>query len=62
VPLKPGVNQFSVTASATPAADCGDTNLVSVTYGATNAPPAGQVVINEIMYAPAWTRAVCGIV
>jgi len=54
VPLKPGVNQFSVTGisdAGLPIA--GDTNLVSVTYGATNAPPAGQVVINEIMYAPA---------
>ena len=35
----------------------GDTNSVSVVYNGTNASPVGQVVINEIMYAPAVTDA-----
>jgi hypothetical protein len=30
----------------------GDSNSISVVYSGTNASPAGQVVINEIMYAP----------
>ena len=38
----------------------GDSNSVSVVYNGTNASPAGQVVINEIMYDPAVARrAVC---
>ena len=54
VPLKPGTNQLAVTGqNDTGLLIAGDTNLVSVVYGATNASPAGQVVINEIMYAPA---------
>ena len=35
----------------------GDSNSVSVVYNGTNASPVGQVVINEIMYAPAVTNA-----
>src|ERR1017187_10901045 len=31
----------------------GGSNSVSVPYGGTNASPAGQIVINEIMYHPA---------
>lgn len=35
----------------------GDTGSVSVIYNGTNASPVGQVVINEIMYAPAVNNA-----
>ena len=35
----------------------GDSNSVSVVYNGTNASPAGQIVINEIMYAPAVSNA-----
>ena len=35
----------------------GDSNSVSVVYNGTNSSPAGQVVINEIMYNPAVANA-----
>jgi hypothetical protein len=35
----------------------GDSNSVSVVYNGTNASPIGQVIINEIMYAPAVNNA-----
>ena len=53
VPLQTGTNQFNVVGvdkNGLPLA--GASNLVSVVYAATNALPAGRVVINEIMYAP----------
>src|SRR6202012_559682 len=53
VPLKPGVNSLNVVGldkNGQPIA--GDTNNLNVTYGGTNISPAGQITINEIMYAP----------
>jgi len=35
----------------------GESNTLSVVYSGTNTPPAGQVVINEIMYGPAVDNA-----
>src|ERR1019366_8182866 len=53
VPLVTGTNQFSVTGvDRNSQFIAGDSNSVSVVYSATNASPAGQIVINEIMYAP----------
>ncbi|MEI9962728.1 MAG: lamin tail domain-containing protein [Limisphaerales bacterium] len=53
IPLKTGTNKLSIVGidlNSQPIA--GDTNNLSVIYNGTNAAPAGQIVINEIMYAP----------
>lgn len=58
VPLTTGTNQFSVAGVDRynqPIAGYG-TN-VSVVYAGTNSAPAGQIVINEIMYAPSVPHA-----
>ena len=53
VPLTAGTNQFSVLGvDHTGQPIAGDSGNVSVVYNGTNASPAGQVVINEIMYDP----------
>jgi regulation of enolase protein 1 (concanavalin A-like superfamily) len=54
VPLTNGLNNLSVVGvdkNGRPIT--GDSNSVSITYGGTNASPAGQIVVNEIMYGPA---------
>jgi hypothetical protein len=54
VPLEPGTNSFSVMAvdvHGQPMA--GTSNSVAAVYNGVMQPPAGQVVINEIMYQPA---------
>jgi hypothetical protein len=58
VPLQPGTNLFNlvgVDRSGQPIT--GDSNRVSVVYNGTNASPVGQIVLNEIMYAPAVAHA-----
>jgi hypothetical protein len=53
VPLKPGTNQFSVVGvdlHNQPVA--GSSNNVSIIYGGAIPSPAGNVVINEVMYNP----------
>ena len=53
VPLTNGLNNLSVVGvdkNSRPIT--GDSNSVSIAYRGTNALPAGQVVINEIMYGP----------
>ena len=58
LPLVNGTNQLSVVGvdrNGQPIT--GDSNSVSVVYNGTNSSPAGQVVINEIMYAPAANNA-----
>jgi regulation of enolase protein 1 (concanavalin A-like superfamily) len=58
MPLVNGTNQLSVVGvdkNGQPIT--GDSNSVSVVCVGTNSPPAGQVVINEIMYAPAVNNA-----
>jgi len=58
VPLGTGTNRFSVTGvDRHNQYIAGSSNSVSVVYAATNSPPAGQIVINEIMYAPAVANA-----
>ena len=58
VPLATGTNRFSVTGvDRNHQFIAGDSNSVSVVYSATNASPVGQIVINEIMYAPAVANA-----
>ena len=58
VPLVTGTNQFSVTGvDRNNQFIAGDSNRVSVVYSATNASPVSQIVINEIMYAPAVANA-----
>jgi regulation of enolase protein 1 (concanavalin A-like superfamily) len=58
VPLVTGTNRFNVTGvDRNNQFIAGDTNNVSVVYSATNASPVGQIVINEIMYAPAVASA-----
>jgi hypothetical protein len=53
VPLQTGTNQFSVAGiDHNGQLIAGASNNVSVFYGGTNNSPVGQVVINEIMYAP----------
>jgi hypothetical protein len=53
VPLATGTNQLNVTGvDHTGQPITGDGGGVSVVYNKTNASPAGQIVINEIMYAP----------
>ena len=58
MPLVNGTNSLSVVGvdrNGQPIT--GDSNSVSIVSNATNASPAGQVVINEIMYAPAANNA-----
>ncbi len=58
LPLVNGTNQLGVVGvdrNGQPIT--GDSNSVSVVYNGTNPPPAGKVVINEIMYAPATNNA-----
>ncbi|HEY4417819.1 MAG TPA: lamin tail domain-containing protein, partial [Verrucomicrobiae bacterium] len=58
LPLTNGVNQLIVSGvdrNQQPIA--GDSGSVTVTYSRSNPSPAGQIVINEIMYAPAVTNA-----
>ncbi len=58
VPLVPGTNAMSVVGvDRHGQAIGGESNRVSVAYGGTNASPVGQVVINEIMYAPTGDNA-----
>ena len=58
VPLATGTNKFNVTGvDRNNQFIVGDSNSVSVVYSATNAAPAGQIVINEIMYAPSVANA-----
>jgi hypothetical protein len=58
LPLVNGTNELSVVGvdkNGQPIT--GDSNSVSVIYNGTNSSPADQVVINEIMYAPAVNNA-----
>jgi hypothetical protein len=58
VPLTNGTNNLSIIGvdrNGQPIT--GDSNSVSVAYSGTNSSPAGQIVINEIMYAPAVNNA-----
>ena len=58
VPLQNGTNQFYLAGvDRSGMLIAGDTNSVSMVYAGTNASPAGRVVINEIMYAPATNSA-----
>jgi hypothetical protein len=58
VPLATGTNKFSVTGvDINNQFIAGDSNSVSVVYSTTNASPIGQIVINEIMYAPSVANA-----
>ena len=58
IPLTHGTNQLAVVAvDHTGQAITGDSNRVSIAYGGTNASPVGQVVLSEIMYAPAVNNA-----
>jgi len=58
MPLANGTNNLSVVGvDRNGQSITGDSNSVSVLYNGTNAPPAGQVVINEIMYAPTVNNA-----
>ena len=53
VPLNTGTNQLNIAGiDQTGQPIAGDSNSVSVVYSRTNGSPVGQVVINEIMYAP----------
>jgi hypothetical protein len=53
LPLVNGTNNLSVTGVDNNSQQIsGDSNSVSVVFSGTNASPAGQIVINEIMYAP----------
>jgi len=58
VPLAPGVNPISVIGTGSSGqAVVGASNYVTATYSGTVPSPAGQVVINEIMYNPAAPNA-----
>ena len=58
VPLATGTNRFSVIGvDRNNQFIAGDSNSVSVVYSGTNASPVGQIVINEIMYAPSVANA-----
>jgi len=58
VPLATGTNKFSVIGvDRNNQFIAGDSNSVSVVYSGTNASPVGQIVINEIMYAPTVANA-----
>jgi hypothetical protein len=53
VPLRPGTNQLNIAAvDKKGQLIAGETGSVAAVYNGTAASPAGQVVINEIMYAP----------
>jgi hypothetical protein len=58
LPLTTGTNKFSVVGvDRNSQFIAGDSNNVSVVYAATNPSPVGQIVLNEIMYAPAANNA-----
>jgi regulation of enolase protein 1 (concanavalin A-like superfamily) len=58
IPLATGTNRFSVIGvDINNQFIAGDSNSVSAVYAATNASPVGQIVINEIMYAPSVANA-----
>ena len=58
VPLRTGTNVLTVTGiNHQSQLIAGDTASASVVYQATNTSPVGQVVINEIMYAPLVSNA-----
>ncbi|HEY5233368.1 MAG TPA: lamin tail domain-containing protein [Verrucomicrobiae bacterium] len=58
VPLATGTNKFSVIGvDRNSQFIAGDSNSVSVVYSGTSASPVGQIVINEIMYAPSVANA-----
>src|SRR5665213_2289228 len=58
VPLRPGTNQLIVTAvDKNGHLIAGDTGSVAATYNGTATSPAGQVVVNEIMYDPVMAGA-----
>jgi len=58
LPLVNGTNQLSVVGvDRNNQPITGDSNSVSVVYNGTSSSPAGQVAINEIMYAPAANNA-----
>jgi regulation of enolase protein 1 (concanavalin A-like superfamily) len=58
LPLANGTNQFSVVGvDRFNQPITGDSNTVILVNNGTNTPPAGQVVIDEIMYAPAVENA-----
>ncbi|MEY4916256.1 MAG: hypothetical protein RL616_169 [Verrucomicrobiota bacterium] len=58
VPLVPGTNRLSITGvDRNDQFIAGDSNNVTVVYAATNVSPLGQIVFNEIMYAPTVANA-----
>jgi hypothetical protein len=58
LPLTNGINTLQITGvSDTGLPLAGASNTVSVVYNGTNASPAGQIVINEIMYDPLVSNA-----
>ena len=58
LPLANGTNQLAITGvDRNGQWIVGDTNSVAVVYNATNSSPVGQIVINEIMYAPLASNA-----
>jgi len=58
VPLANGTNQLSVLGLGINGQPIpGASNIVSVVYQGTNASPVGQIVLNEIMYAPTVNHA-----
>jgi len=58
IPLAGGTNNLSVTGvDRFGNAISGDSNSVSVVFNGTNSSPVGQIVFNEIMYAPAINNA-----
>jgi hypothetical protein len=58
IPLHPGTNQFSVVGvDIHGQAIAGTSNSISAVYNGILPPPAGQVVINEIMFHPAVPNA-----
>lgn len=58
VPLRYGTNQLNVTAvDIHTNLIAGDSAAVTATYNGTNTSPAGRIVFNEIMYAPAAANA-----
>jgi len=58
VPLSPGLNSIAVTGTDSYGqAVAGASNYITATYSGTLPSPAGQIVINEIMYDPATPNA-----
>ena len=58
VPLQPGTNQLSFSGvDRNGQLIAGDSSGINVVYAATNASPGGQIVINEMMYAPTVANA-----